>query len=64
MPMNAAARRDPSAGEWVRLSILIAALLLVAALAFIGSGMTGTAQGQAERGAGKYRIGATPAETS
>ena len=51
MPMNAAARRDPSAGEWVRLSILIAALLLVAALAFIGSGMTGTAQGQAERGA-------------
>ena len=51
MPMNAAARRDPSAGEWVRLSILIAALLLVAAMAFIGSGMTGTAQGQAERGA-------------
>ena len=51
MPMNAAARRDPSAGGWVRLSILIAALLLVAGLAFIGSGMTGTAQGQAERGA-------------
>ena len=51
MPMNAAARRDPSAGGWVRLSILIAALLLVAGLAFIGSGMTGTAQGQAESGA-------------
>ena len=49
--MNAAARRDPSAGGWVRLSILIAALLLVAGLAFIGSGMTGTAQGQAESGA-------------
>ena len=51
MPMNAAARRDPSAGGWVRLSILIAALLLVAGLAFIGSGMTGTAQGQAGSGA-------------
>ena len=51
MPMNAAARRDPSAGEWVRLSILIAALLLVAAMVLSVSGLAGTAQGQAGSGA-------------
>ena len=51
MSMNAAARRDPSAGGWVRLSILIAALLLVAGLVLSVSGLAGTAQGQAERGA-------------
>ena len=51
MPMNAAARRDPSAGGWVRLSILIAALLLVAGLVLSGSGLAGTAQGQAGSGA-------------
>ena len=51
MPMNAAARRDPSAGGWVRLSILIAALLLVAGLVLSVSGLAGTAQGQAESGA-------------
>ena len=51
MPMNAAARRDPSAGGWVRLSILIAALLLVAAMVLSVSGLAGTAQGQAGSGA-------------
>ena len=51
MPMNAAARRDPSARGWVRLSILIAALLLVAAMVLSGSGLAGTAQGQAGSGA-------------
>ena len=51
MPMNAAARRDPSAGGWVRLSILIAALLLVAGLVLSVSGLAGTAQGQAGSGA-------------
>ena len=51
MPMNAAARRDPSARGWVRLSILIAALLLVAAMVLSVSGLAGTAQGQAESGA-------------
>ena len=51
MSMNAAARRDPSAGGWVRLSILIAALLLVAGLVLSVSGLAGTAQGQAESGA-------------
>ena len=51
MSMNAAARRDPSARGWVRLSILIAALLLVAAMVLSVSGLAGTAQGQAESGA-------------
>ena len=51
MSMNAAARRDPSAGGWVRLSILIAALLLVAGLVLSVSGLAGTAQGQAGSGA-------------
>ena len=51
MPMNAAARRDPSARGWVRLSILIAALLLVAAMVLSVSGLAGTAQGQAGSGA-------------
>ena len=51
MPMNAAARRDPSARGWVGLSVLIAALLLVAGMVLIGSGLAGTAEGQAERGA-------------
>ena len=51
MPMNAAARRDPSARGWVGLSVLIAALLLVAGMVLTGSGLAGTAEGQAERGA-------------
>ena len=51
MPMNAAARRAPSARGWVRLSILIAALLLVAAMVLSVSGLAGTAQGQAGSGA-------------
>ena len=51
MLTNAAARRDPSAGGWVRLSILIAALLLVAAMVLSVSGLAGTAQGQAGSGA-------------
>ena len=52
MSMNAAARRDPSAGGWVRLSILIAALLLVVGVAlFIAYGLAGTAHAQAESGA-------------
>ena len=51
MPMNAAARRDPSARGWVGLSILIAALLLVAAMVLSVSGLAGTAQGQAGSGA-------------
>ena len=51
MPMNAAARRAPSARGWVGLSILIAALLLVAAMVLSVSGLAGTAQGQAGSGA-------------
>ena len=51
MPMNAAARRDPSARGWVGLSVLIAALLLVAGMVLTGSGLAGTAEGQAEAGA-------------
>ena len=51
MPMNAAARRAPTARGWVGLSVLIAALLLVAGMVLTGSGLAGTAEGQAERGA-------------
>ena len=51
MPMNAAARRAPTARGWVGLSILIAALLLVAAMVLSVSGLAGTAQGQAGSGA-------------
>ena len=51
MSMNAAARRDPSARGWVGLSVLIAALLLVAGTVLTGSGLAGTAEGQGERGA-------------
>ena len=51
MPMNAAARRDPTARGWVGLSVLIAALLLVAGMVLTGSGLAGTAEGQGERGA-------------
>ena len=51
MSMNAAARRDPSARGWVGLSVLIAALLLVAGMVLTGSGLAGTAEGQAEAGA-------------
>ncbi len=51
MPAHTATvHRDPSDGR-ARLPILIAALLLVASMAFIGSGIAGTAQAQAERGA-------------
>ena len=51
MPAHTAAvHRDPSHGR-ARLPILIAALLLIAFMAFIGSGIAGTAQAQAERGA-------------
>ena len=51
MPMNAAARRDPSARGWVGLSILIAALLLVAGMVLSGSGLAAPADAQAEAGA-------------
>ena len=51
MRVNAAARHDPSAGGWVRLPILIAALLLVAGMVLSVSGLAGTAHAQAERGA-------------
>ena len=51
MPAHTATvHRDPSDGR-ARLPILIAALLLVASMAFIGSGIAGTAHAQAERGA-------------
>ena len=48
--MDAAARHDPPAGRWVELPVLIAALLLVADMAFTGSGLAGTVQAQAEPG--------------
>ena len=52
MPMNTAARHDPSAGRCVRLlPMLVAALLLVAGMVLSVSGLAGTAQGQAESGA-------------
>ena len=51
MPMNAAARRDPSARGWVGLSVLIAALLLVAGMVLTGSGLAAPADAQAEAGA-------------
>ena len=51
MPMNAAARRDPSARGWVGLSVLIAALLLVAGVVLTGSGLAAPADAQAEAGA-------------
>ena len=50
MTVNTTTQRRPSAGR-ARLPILIAALLLVASMTFIGSALTGTAQSQAERGA-------------
>ena len=49
--MNPAARHDRSARRYVRLPILIAALLLVVSMVLTGSGLTGTTQAQAERGA-------------
>ena len=51
MPMNAAARRAPSARGWVGLSVLIAALLLVAGMVLTGSGLAAPADAQAEAGA-------------
>ena len=51
MPMNSAARNDLSSRRCVRLPILIAAMLIVISTVFTGSGLTGTAQAQAERGA-------------
>ena len=51
MPMNAAARRAPTARGWVGLSILIAALLLVAGMVLTGFGRAAPADAQAERGA-------------
>ena len=51
MPMNAAARRAPSARGWVGLSVLIAALLLVAGMVLSGSGLAAPADAQAEAGA-------------
>ena len=50
MPINTAAHRAPSAGR-ARLPILIAAWLLIAATALIGSGLPETAHAQAIRGA-------------
>ena len=50
MPINTAAHRAPSAGR-ARLPILIAAWLLIAAMALIGSGLPETAHAQAKRGA-------------
>ena len=50
MPINTAAHRTPSAGR-ARLPILIAAWLLIAAMALIGSGLPETAHAQAKRGA-------------
>ena len=50
MTVNTTTQRRPSAGR-ARLPILIAALLLVVSMTFIGSALTGTAQAQAERGA-------------
>ena len=46
MTVNTTTQRRPSAGR-ARLPILIAALLLVASMTFIGSGMAGSAQAQA-----------------
>ena len=51
MPMNSAARNDLSSRRCVRLPILVAAMLIVISTVFTGSGLTGTAQAQAERGA-------------
>ena len=51
MPMNAAARRAPSARGWVGLSVLIAALLLVAGMVLTGSGLAAPADAPAEAGA-------------
>ena len=49
--MNSAARNDLSSRRCVRLPILVAAMLIVISTVFTGSGLTGTAQAQAERGA-------------
>ena len=50
MTINTTTQRRPSAGR-ARLPILIAALLLVASMTFIGSALTGTAQAQGASGA-------------
>ena len=50
MAINTTTQHQQSAGR-ARLPILIAALLLVASMALIGSALTETAQAQAEHGA-------------
>ena len=49
--MNPAGPPAPSARRYVRVLIVIAALLLVVSMVLTGSGLTGTTQAQAERGA-------------
>ena len=51
MVMNPAARHNPSARRWIRLPVLIAAVMLAAAVAITGSGPAGPARAEAGRGA-------------
>ena len=51
MVMNPAGPPAPSTRRYVRVLIVIAALLLVVSMVLTGSGLTGTTQAQAERGA-------------
>ena len=51
MVMNPAGPPAPSARRYVRVPIVIAALLPVVSMVLTGSGLTGTTQAQAERGA-------------